>query len=349
MRVVRSQGPTVSEADRAELVRLERAPATVESTGLTAREVFVGRDARTRPTTSPATTYLGQLTPRSRSQVRQRLATIAELVAGEPVRPEDAGWHVLRYEHTQAIRAALCERFAPASVNVYLAALRGVLRECFRLGLIDHDQHQRAIAIDNVKGETLPAGRALQPGELRALFASCNEEGTPSAVRDAAMLAILYGAGVRRDEAAGLEVADYRPDPQTLAVRRGKGGKQRVVSLPSSCLRAVDRWLEVRGDEPGPLLCPVDRWGRVDAARPLSLRAINKRLAARARAAGVEHFTPHDMRRSHIGDMLDAGADVATVAKQVGHASVRTTGDYDRRGADARARAVELLHVPVDG
>ena len=293
---------------------------------------------------NPALAYLGRLAPGSRRTMRGALEAIAAHLTGGRYTAETMPWGELRYEHTAKLRADLAAaNLAPATVNKYLAALRGVLREAWRLGHMDAETYRRAVDLAPVKGSTLPAGRGLSSGEIRALFQAC--PATPAGARDAALLAVLYGAGLRRGEAVALAVSDYNPETGALTIRHGKGNKARTVYAENGGKRALEAWLAVRGPEPGPLFCPVTKGGtvRIAGMTGQAVLWILRRLAERA---GVARFSPHDLRRTYIGDMLDAGVDLVTVKELAGHARVETTARYDRRGERAKQRAAGMLHIP---
>jgi len=308
----------------------------------------------------PALVYLAQLSPGSRRTMRTALNTIATLLGTPPVVEEwvtasgrsrrtdqtllYCDWASLRYQHTQALRALLAERYKPATANKLLAALRRVLLEARRLRLMSPDDYAQAADIGAIKGSTLPPGRALSPGELTALMAVCSADRTPAGPRDAALIALLSRGGLRRSEAVALDLADYVPDTGAITVRSGKGRKDRTTYLDGGAAAALADWLAVRGSSAGPLLCPVNKGAKITIRR-LSDQAVMGALQKRAQQARVQAFSPHDLRRTFISDLLDAGADIATAQRMAGHASPETTSRYDRRGEATKRRAASLLHL----
>ena len=266
-------------------------------------------------------------------------------VLGQPGNVETMPWHELRFSHVAALRAKLADTYAPATVNKMLAAVRGVLKAAWRLGLMDTEEYTRAADVGGVKGSRLPRGRALDAGELAALFGACASDATPAGSRDAAAFALMFGAGLRRAEAAAVQVANYDSESGGLTII-GKGNKERTAYLSNGGKAAVAGWLKLRGDTEGSLLCPVSQSGRVSAGASITAQALMVRLQRRCRQAGIAACSPHDLRRSFVSALLDAGADIASVQKLAGHASPSTTARYDRRPEDAKRKAAALLHVP---
>lgn len=292
----------------------------------------------------PALVYLASLgNERSRRTQRQALDTIAgHVVPGSDHRTFP--WHRLRYQHTTAIRAWLQETYAPATANKSLAALRRVLDEARRLGLMTADEARAAADVRNIPSSTLPRGRALAGGELSALIGVCMD-GTPGGARDAALIAVGYAAGLRRGELVALDLVSYSEESGALVIRAGKGRKDRTVYLEAGAQAALADWLAVRGTADGPIFYPIDKAGRLTPRR-MSDQAVFAIFKRRGDEAGVRAFSPHDLRRTCISDLLDAGADIATVQKLAGHSDPATTARYDRRGEQAKQRAARLLHVP---
>lgn len=295
---------------------------------------------------NPAAVYLASLASEgSRRTQRAGLDAVARLVGA--VDCLAIPWAAMRYQHTAAIRAQLMNRYKPATANRMLAALRGVLREAWRLGLMTAEDYRRAADVGNIRESSLPAGRGLSAGEIAALLQGCEADPSPAGARDGALIALLYGAGLRREEVVRLDLADYDPENGRLLIH-GKGRKERETYLGGGAAAALADWLAVRGGDPGPLFWPIRKGGALTNRR-MANQAIYNLLAKRAKLSGVASFSPHDLRRSFISDMLDAGADIATVAKMAGHASVTTTGRYDRRGEKAKQKAAGMLHVPYHG
>jgi site-specific recombinase XerD len=291
----------------------------------------------------PVAVYLARLASGSRRTMKQALDVIAALFGRTP---ETLDWASIRYQHAQAVRTHLAETRSRAGANKMLAALRGVLKEAWRLGLMTAEDYHRAADLPGVRGERLPRGRALSSRELQKLVTACAKDASPVGRRDAALLAVLYGGGLRRAEVVGLDVADYKAETGVLRVRDGKGRKERIAYATDGTKAALEAWLEVRGTEEGPLFWPADGRGRPLLNRRMTDQAILLMLRRRAAQGKVAAFTPHDLRRSFISDLLDAGADMVTVQKLAGHANVQTTARYDRRGEEAKRRAAELLKVP---
>ncbi len=295
--------------------------------------------------TEPASAYLASLSVNGRLTMAKRLRAVAALL-GVPV--EAVAWHELRFAHVAAIRQHLVEcGAAPATVNLTLAALRGVGRYARNLDLMPAGEYERIRDVNPARGTRLPPGRAATGGELVALVRACLGDTSPAGARDAALLAVLYTGGVRRSELAGLDLGDWSADPPTLRVR-GKGDKERLVPLAGGAVAAVRAWLRVRGDRSGGFFLPINKGGRICGAR-ISDHAVYAVLRKRLAEAGVARLSPHDLRRTFVGDLLDAGVDLATVQRLAGHASPTTTARYDRRGEATKRRAVEALHFPYSG
>ena len=104
----------------------------------------------------------------------------------------------------------------------------------------------------------------------------------------------------------------------------------------------------MRGDAPGALFTHIGKGGKL-THKGMTAQAVYYVLSERAEAAGVRAFSPHDMRRTFAGDMLDAGVDISTVQKLMGHSNVTTTAGYDRRGERAKKDAAKRLHFPYQG
>ena len=288
---------------------------------------------------NPAAVYLSRLAPTGRRPMRQALDSIAGLLNGCPNWGQAHGdcprchalafdWSQLRHPQTQAIREALAARYKPSSVRGKLCALRGVLRAAHDLGHMSTEEYAQARRVGDLRVSRKPAGRHVPPDEVDAVLKVCRADKSPTGARDAALVALLYVAGPRRSELLALTTADYEPTTCTLTIRTGAPHRGRIVPLGSSAARYLSDWLAVRGNESGPLFCPIHSSGRV-LLRRMSGRTLWEALAKRSQLAGVPPMRAQDLRRTWIEDLLTAGLDATTVAEMAGHASILGIARYE--------------------
>ncbi len=186
--------------------------------------------------------------------------------------------------------------------------------------------------------------KAISTAQVERLLEAASVGGTPSSLRDRALLEVLYGCGARISEATGLDVDDI--DLEGGAVRLlGKGGKERVVPIGSFARTAVEEYL-VRA-RPGfaqrgrgtPALFLNTRGGR------LSRQSAWAALRASAERGGLgTDISPHTLRHSFATHLLDGGADVRVVQELLGHASVTTTQIYTLVTADRLREVYAAAH-----
>jgi integrase len=255
-------------------------------------------------------------------------------------------WHLLTAAHVAAVLAEA--EGAPATRNKILAALKGVARAGFRMGVISADAWARIQDVPGAKGKRLLRGKDIPSGELGLVLQACAADPSPAGRRDAAMVALAAGTGMRREELVKLRLEDLRgpdEDGHFAGTVVGKGDKERTLHVVNGAAAALGDWLAVRGTEPGPVFCPIRKGGKIEAGKGMTTTGAHGVLVRRAGEAGVA-VAWHDLRRTVTGNLLDAGHDIATVAGLLGHSSVTTTQRYDRRGERVRKAAALSVSVP---
>lgn len=227
-----------------------------------------------------------------------------------------------------------------------LAAVRGFHRFCLREGLSANDPaHEVTPAAPRRR---LP--KAIPVSDVEAIVEAAGIDRTPRALRDRALLEVLYGAGARISEAVGLDIDDLDLERGALRLQ-GKGGRQRLVPLGSFGCSAVQNYL-VRA-RPGMVIK-----GRGTPALFLNLRGgrlsrqsawVVLRQAADKAGVSTESLSPHTLRHSFATHLLDGGADVRVVQELLGHASVTTTQIYTLVTVDRLREVYAASHPRATG
>jgi integrase/recombinase XerC len=251
------------------------------------------------------------------------------------------------------------DRVAPNDVRAYLAELHGsrhpstlgrkisALRAFFR-----YQVREGECALDPTDGIPTPRTPKRLPNPLPVDDCEIlmEHEGGPAAtdrgaLRDRAIVELLYGAGLRVGEMAGLDVRDVDLHRGEVLVL-GKGGKERIVPLPGLAREALRAYLDARRS-PGVLAQPlfVSLRSTPDKPRRLDPRDIRRVVRKRARSAGIaDRVHPHRLRHSYATHLLDMGADLREIQELLGHASLSTTEKYTAVSAERLLEAYDRAH-----
>ena len=292
--------------------------------------------------TDPVSLYLDSLAPSGRRSVKSLLHSSAAILGfDEPL--EAIPWNLIEYQHLALIRTNLGQQGKAANtINLALSAVRGVMKACFNLGLINADQLLLINNVKPVRGQRLPGGRCLNVSDIRKLQRVCQMDKTIAAKRDHALIALMLATGLRRSEVIALDIDDYNTRTGVLNIQSGKGDKQRTAYLNTESRLVIRLWLAERGQLPGSLFNPITKTGTV-LIKALSSQSVYDIIKQRSEQANIDHVRPHDLRRTFVTRLLDAGVDINTTRQLVGHTDIQTTARYDCRDQKSQQRAVKRL------
>jgi site-specific recombinase XerD len=228
----------------------------------------------------------------------------------------------------QTYVTSLREQGTPASsLNQRLAALRKFAQEAADQGLIDEATAQAIRHVAGVRREGQRLGNWLNRSQAQALL-TAPDVGTVKGVRDRAILSVLLGCGLRREEAARLRVEhlQLREGRWVIVDLLGKGNKTRSVPMPAWAKAAIDRWCEVANLRQGPLFLALRRGGHVQA-HTMTAQAIRDVVATYAAQVGAT-VAPHDLRRTFAKLAHKGGSPIDQIQLSLGHSSMQTTERY---------------------
>ena len=247
-----------------------------------------------------------------------------------------ADWHELDHQHVRSFAAHSHARgLQGRSIQRRLAAVRTFFGFLLREGALRQNPALQVRAPKAAK--RLP--HTLDADQMAHLLAAQPSDALEA--RDLALMELFYSSGLRLSELTGLKLSDL--DLAAGQVRAlGKGSKERIALVGSMAVKALKLWLSYRSG-----LAPPDQpalfVGRHGA--PLGARAVQLRVAARARAAGLaQPVHPHLFRHSFATHLLESSRDIRAVQELLGHANISTTQIYTHLDFQHLARTYEQAH-----
>lgn len=225
-----------------------------------------------------------------------------------------------------------------ASIARKLSSIRSFFRFLARKGLVSANP---GALVDTPKADAfLPSVLTVDEASSLIDAIKAGEDAAKDAIRDLAMLEVMYSAGIRISELVGLDLKDVDTDRGQIRVM-GKGGKERIAFLGRLAINSVREYLKRRGHGPkgtGPLFL-ASRGGRINQ------RAVQRLVRSCTKASGIlKTPTPHSLRHSFATHLLESGVDLRTIQEMLGHSKLSTTQRYAKVGLAGLMETYDRTH-----
>jgi integrase len=222
---------------------------------------------------------------------------------------------------------ASMEALSPSTTNVRLSAVRKLVAEARRNGLVGVEEAASLAEVPNIRQKGTRLGNWLTREQAKELLA-VPDRSTLKGKRDYVILALLVGCALRRQELATLDVEtiQLREGRWVLVDLEGKGRRVRTVAVPVWVKQGINSWMSAAGIEESRLLRSISKGGKIGDT--LSDWAIWSVVERSAKEIGIERFGAHDLRRTCAKLCRKAGGDLEQIKFLLGHSSIQTTERY---------------------
>jgi integrase len=220
------------------------------------------------------------------------------------------------------------ESLSPSTINVRLSAVRKLVGEARRAGMIGSEEAASLTDIPNIRQKGTRLGNWLTREQAKELLA-VPDRSTLKGKRDYVILALLVGCALRRNELAELDVAtiQQREGRWVLADLDGKGRRIRTVAIPIWVKQGINAWVTAAGIDKGRLLRSISKSEKIKGDT-LSDWAVWSVVEQSSKQIGIEHFGAHDLRRTCAKLCRKNGGDLEQIKFLLGHSSIQTTERY---------------------
>ncbi len=254
--------------------------------------------------------------PNSRRNYGKALDDLFAFSVGRPLTRE------LLMEYRASI-----ENLSASTINVRLSAVRKMVTEARRAGMLGAEEAANLTDVPNIRQKGTRMGNWLTKEQAKELLAIPDRQ-TLKGKRDYVILALLVGCALRRQELASLDVEtiQLREGRWVLADLEGKGRRIRTVAVPVWVKHGINAWQAAAGIEDGPLLRSIAKGGKL--GKSLSDWAVWSVVEQSAKQIGIERFGAHDLRRTCAKLCRKGGGDLEQIKFLLGHSSIQTTERY---------------------